>query len=96
MKSKTIIKAAIFQLSFGIMTIADYYLIDKAEYFNLYHLLLSIFSSADKHYIIFQQNLGNYALPLTLAAVTVFHIIAAEIIYKLFHNTFNRRNHEKA
>ena len=95
MYHKTKVKTLISVISVTAMLITDYILGSEAEYLNLYHLLLALFSQTDKNYIFFQDRLGGFALTFALGIVSLFHFSITNVFYYLINKTI-MRNHEKA
>ncbi len=94
MKNKFVTKTFLFTASVTVMLIADVILGDTAEIFNLYYFLQSLTSSEIKTYMIFQEELAEYAGPVAVLFLIVIHTITANSIYYLYQVINKRRNNE--
>jgi len=74
------------------MIIIDYYLGDKAEFFNAFALvgsfletLLNVELNIPKQYIFQQQQFGKWAMPLAFVILIAIHSLLAMLIQKILH-----------
>lgn len=94
MEKQTQLKSKLFLTSFTAMLVADYFLEDIAEVFNLYFFLLSITGFSEKQFMIFQKQLDFWAYPTALLITIIFHYIIAVFLYKLIYNLNHRSKNE--